>query len=312
MNRPDSLDTSDIAGAQTKRQLSRERTQHPFNSSADIEFSRPQARGLQTNRCTDSLNPVYQLPSFTPPAGVSSSSAPRDVLWTIPKQDRRLDTRPIMDWSDVESRSTDLLLRKSLMTRDIMSAGDINVSQFRMDAPSTRSTNPLLPEYVYDGGAVDQVVTRVPKYGRRYPRPDESWYPLKCKDVNGEPKTGGAGVGATSNPSYPLHLIKTRPSNRTDDVYGATVNSIGWRSPLETNLGPKVWKDTSKEMSAVPEKLTNKVFDISGTAPGTGGCSAFGPPPMYRVAKQTAMVEAMTAHAAKARQADIDAVRALS
>eukprot|EP00965_Chrysotila_dentata_P114208 3775300-Pleurochrysis_carterae.AAC.1 len=68
----------------------------------------------------------------------------------------------------------------------------------------------------------------------------------------------------------------------------------------------------------MPEKATNRIWDIDGTAPGTGGCSAFEPPKMYRDAKQMDAVKRATApmpvvrpQSRADRQADIAAVQAL-
>ena len=66
MERPDSLDTSDIDGAQSKP-LPVRRTQHVFNTNLDIAASTPHVYSHgRSGRCTDPLTPAYKYPSFTP------------------------------------------------------------------------------------------------------------------------------------------------------------------------------------------------------------------------------------------------------
>ena len=48
-------------------------------------------------------------------------------------------------------------------TRDLLAVRDITGPQFRIEEPMTRRTNPLLPVYQYDSGAVEPVAVRVPK-----------------------------------------------------------------------------------------------------------------------------------------------------
>lgn len=221
----------------------------------------------------------------------------RDLLWTIPKDERRPPTRSIMDWSDVDTRGPERIIRDKLSVRDVMQTRDITVSQFRMDQPSQRSTNPLTPTYIYDGGQVEHVEGRVPKYGRRYTRSPDQNFSLMSKDINGE---------NVHQAEYPKHLIKTRQTNRTDDILGAQANTIGF--------GPKIWTQPGRDPAKAPEKITNRVWDIDGTAPGTGGCLAFAAPRIYRTQKQTQLATSSSAAHSKSaeRQADIDAVRALS
>eukprot|EP00965_Chrysotila_dentata_P051666 1715340-Pleurochrysis_carterae.AAC.1 len=211
MLRHDTLDVSDIQGAQSRRPASRTRTPHPFIHTFDIEQTAPARRGLNTSRCTNALNPSYNLPSYELAPAPEYRSAPRDTMWTLPQNNRKFSTRDIMSRSDVEVRSKAQLLRESMTTRDIMASNDITGPQFRIEAPSMRRTNPLSPSYVYDGGEVDQVVTRVPKHGRQYPRTPETAFSLMTKDIN---------TASVHKTEYPKHLIKTRQANRTDDIEG--------------------------------------------------------------------------------------------
>ena len=214
--RPDPLDTSDVDGARPKPLPIRLRTNHPFNTNADIEYSSPQFAQTHgkfyTQRNSNTLQPQYKLPSSSYEPLPAHRSKPRELLWTLPQKDWKPQTRDIMNWSDVETHGRDFLFRKAAGSRDTIDARDINRPQFRCEEPSTRRTDPLMPSYLYDNGEVDQVVTRVPKYGHRYGRTPEENYNLIVKDVNGD---------NVKQSCYPNWLIKTRKINNTQDIPGA-------------------------------------------------------------------------------------------
>ena len=216
--RPDPLDTSDVDGARPKPLPIRLRTNHPFNTNADIEYSSPhfqQTHGkFYTQRNSNTLQPSYQLPSSSFEPLPEHRSKPRELLWTLPQKDWKPQTRDIMNWSDVEGHGRDFLFRKAAGSRDTIGARDINRPQFRCEEPSQRRTDPLWPTYIYDNGEVDQVVTHVPKYGHRYGRKPEENYNLIVKDVNGD---------NVHQSCYPNWLIKTRKANNTQDIPGAQV-----------------------------------------------------------------------------------------
>lgn len=256
--RPDSLDTSDVDGAKPKPLPSRPRSNHPFNTNADIEHSKPsfqQTHGkFVTQRATEPLNPVYKLPSSTYEPLPPPRAQARDLLWTLPQHDWKPRTRAIMDWSDVEGHGRDYLYRQIAATRDNVNVRDITRPQFRCDEPSQRITDPLRPAYMYDNGQVEHVVTHVPRYGSRYGRKPEENFTLMCKDVNGE---------MVHSAEYPKHLIKTRKTNNTQDIPGAQADTM-W-------VGPAVWRLPGKNPDTCMEKETNKVWDIDGAVAGTGG-----------------------------------------
>lgn len=217
MERPDPLHVADIAGATTKQLPVRTRGDHPFNSSADIDQAMPRPRGLNTNRHTCPLNPEYVLPSFAAESADQGLPPPRDQLWTLPQTRWKPAPRNNLDTSDIEVRSSSAIRRAKLAERDTMAVADINKPQFRCEQPTTRHTDPLHPSYVYDNGPVDHIDPRVPKHGSRYPRKESEQFSLMSKDVTAS--ESGTSLSVFSS-EYPKELIKTRPTNRTDDIAG--------------------------------------------------------------------------------------------
>jgi hypothetical protein len=213
MERVDSLHVADIAGAQAKPARVRT-TDFPFNSAADISGAAPRVPGLQTNRHTSALNPQYELPSFTHEPRAAAASQPRDTLWTLPQPRWKAQTRDIMDWTDIETRSRTAVRRQNLAERDPLAVKDITGPQFRVEQQTSRRTNPLEPTYVYDGGDTDRVNVHAPKHGHRYVRKEDECFSLMSKDVTGE-------GDAVWTQEYPKHLIKTRETNQTSDIRGA-------------------------------------------------------------------------------------------
>ena len=272
--RPDPLDTSDVDGGRPKPLPIRLRTNHPFNTNADIDYSSPhfqQTHGkFYTQRNSNTLQPQYKLPSSSFEPLPAYRSKPRELLWTLPQKDWKPQTRDIMNWSDVETHGRDFLFRKAAGSRDTIGALDINRPQFRCEEPSQRRTDPLMPTYIYDNGEVDQVVTRVPKYGHRYGRKPEENYNLMVKDVNGD---------NVKQSCYPNWLLKTRKTNNTQDITGAQADTM-W-------VGPAVWRLPGKNMDACIDKETNRVWDIDGAVAGTGGAGI----KMYRAQKQLEATE---------------------
>ena len=305
MERPDPLHVADIAGATTKTLPVRTRGDHPFNSSGDIDGAVPRLRGLNTNRRTSPLDPSYVLPSFTADHRTEKElPAARDQLWTLPQTRWKPAPRDNMDLSGIEQQTSAAIRRGKLAERDTMRVADINASQFRCEQPTTRHTDPLKPAYIYDNGPVEHIDLRVPKYGSRYPRKESEQFSLMSKDVTAS--EAGTSLSVFSS-EYPKELIKTRPTNRTDDIPGAQADT--------RCFGPLLWLQPGKAPANVPQKSTNRVHDMEGSAPGAGGrggCAVR----LYRKQKQ---VEAMkrsgvipaTKAAAAERAADIAAVKAL-
>lgn len=261
-----------MLGAQTRPQPVRW-TPHPFNTNADIAQSTPSAyRQFQSQRCTDCLNPDYKLPTFTYEPPATASSSVRDSLWTLPQDKWRPATRNPIVPTDAELYGRDHLFRKNASTRPANRVSDITGPQFSFEAQRWRKTDPLTPQYVYDGAPIDAVQTHIPRYGSRYPRSEREDFALRTDDITTE---------KIFNREYPKVLIKTRASNRTDDILGAQADT--------RCSAPKLWK--IKDPSLTSEKLTNRVIDIEGAMAGTGGAQ----PPLYRTRKQAAAIAAATA-----------------
>jgi len=310
MLRPDSLDTSDVEGAQT-RQLPVRYSHHPFNTNLDIDRSTPvvgrdKHPGRHT-RCTNALDPQYKLPSFAYHEPEPMTAAPRDVMWTLPQHKWRPAQRDRAPWSDDEKYGRQFLFHRNVNSRSSMVVADITGPQFKIEEQRWRQTNPLQPAYYYDGAAIDQVNTRRPHYGSQFPREDKDDFALRTDDILTE---------KIFNREYPKALIKTRAVNRTDDITGAQSDT--------RSSAPRLWK--IKDPSRCVEKLTNRVMDIEGALAGTGGQG----PPLYRTRKQAAAIANLSggmgsvgsrsatpsafsgsAAAAAARVADIEAVKAL-
>ena len=186
--------------------------------------------------------------------------------------------------------------QQTVAARPSMVSVDITGPQFRIEEPRNRTTDPLMPSYLYDGAHSEQVATRRPHYGSQFTRTVEENYNLRTDDILTE---------KIFNREYPKALIQTRPANRIDDITGAQADT--------RCAAPKLWK--IKDPSLVGEKLTNRVMDIEGAIAGTGGQG----PPLYRTRKQAAAVSA-AAYATQravtapklstATAADIAAVRA--
>lgn len=185
MERPKTMDVSDIAGARPRRLHMRRSSGENFAVTSDISYAQSRHTGspppmhryksnttartayavhtqvcshkfLETGRRTDPLDPNYALPSYKMEPPPAFSQPARDLLWTIPKSDWRPSERNQMDWSDVESKSKELLLRNSLASRDILKHDDIVRPQFAIEAASdfhrrknSRVTNPLEPRCLF-------------------------------------------------------------------------------------------------------------------------------------------------------------------
>lgn len=270
MERPDSLDTSDIDGAQS-RPLPVRRTPHVFNTNLDIAASTPHMySSSRSGRCTDPLTPAYKYPSYTPhPEPPMTAGSARDILWTLPQRDWRPEPRKMAEWSDAEKYGRQHLFRQTVPTRTSLQVDDITGPQFRIEEQRWRRTDPLAPVYHYDGAPIDAVRTRRPHYGSQFPRPEWEDFALKTDDILTE---------KVFNREYPKVLIKTRTANRVDDITGAQADT--------RCSAPKLWKVKDPAMSA--EKLTNRVMDIDGAVAGTGGQG----PPLYRTRKQAALIAA--------------------
>ena len=323
MQRPDPLDLSDIEGATARQRTYRAAESHPFNSNSDIVGSTPNHMGVigrfRPGRSTDPLRPQYSLPCYVPVELPPDPRPVRDIMWTVPQSKWKPETRHYPEQTSEEKLSKGTLFRRNVAARDPLRCQDITGPQFRTEEPFHRHTNPLVPTYVYDGGAVDDVNIKVPKHGCRYARSEADNYALRTKDISWS-EFHPAG-------EYPKELIATRPANRTDDIEGAQANT--------RVSGPRLWSLPGHDPADVREKQTNKVWDIDGAVAGTGGQGL----PLYRTRKQQAVYSLASsmpprdfmstfnaaaretravqyqgpkaAKAAAARQADIEAVAAL-
>jgi len=303
MERPDQLHLGDIDGATARRPHERAVSYGAFNSNADIAGSVPNHQKMLGNfrstRATDPLQPHYNLPSYAAAPMPEPRGQPRDLLWTLNQPRWMPEPRAAPSFSDAEVYGRGFLFRRAANTRDVMAVKDITGPQFVTEAPRTRHTDPLAPKYSYDGGPVDEVVTHMPRYGSRYVRKPHEATALYTKDIAvAEVSMGG---------QYPKELIKTREANKTSDIHGARADTKpAW---------PHVWTMPGKTPDAVPEKETNKVWDIYGAVAGTAGQGL----PLYRARKQTENEQRMAASApsaklrmsASSRNADIAAVAAL-
>lgn len=306
MERPDQLHLGDIEGATARPPHARSTVFGGFNSNADIDGSKPNhmsslGRFKVSTRLVDPLNPQYNLPSYTYHQVEEPRGQPRELLWTLNQPKWRPEPRAEHKFSDAELYHRSFLYRRDARSRDIMMQKDITGPQFMTEAPRTRHTDPLTPAYRYDGGPVDTITTHVPRYGSRYVRKPHEDTSLMTKDIaKSEYHMGGM---------YPKELIKTREANRTSDIEGARADT----KPLY----PRIWTMPGKTPEAVPEKETNKVWDIYGAVAGTAGQGL----PLYRSRKQTESETRMAASAPSAqlklrmassdRAADIAAVAAL-
>ncbi|KAL1522183.1 hypothetical protein AB1Y20_021822 [Prymnesium parvum] len=303
MERPDPLHLGDIDGAQPRRPLARTTEYAAFNSNQDIDGAAPNhMRSLgrfRSTRATDPLNPQYKLPSFTCAPPPEPWTQPRDVLWTLNQPKWKPQPRESVEAPVKEKFSTAFLYRREAQTRDIMAHKDITGPQFQTEAPTGRHLDPLMPKYFYDGGLLEDVTIRMPHYGSRYPRQPHEARGLMTRDI----ATAEVHMGTM----YPKELIKTRETNRTSDIEGAKADTKpAW---------PRVWTMPGKTPDAVPEKETNKVWDIYGAVAGTAGRGA----PVYRARKfyENEARMALSAPSMRFRQsaadraADIAAVAAL-
>jgi len=294
MERPDNLDTSDIHGATTRRMPSRS-THHPFNTNADIDGSRPFSRSVHptSQRCTNALDPAYVLPSSTYVPVPASSNPPKDTLWTLPQPNWKPEQRHMVPLSDAEKYGRQHLFRKEVPARMSMVSADITGPQFRLEEKTNRHTDPLHPVYIYDGGQVDDVNPRRPRYGSMFTRSPAENYSLRTDDILTE---------QVFSREYPKELIKTRVANRTDDILGAQANT--WCAY------PRLWKH--KDPADTLDKTTNRVMDIEGAVASTAGQG----PPLYRRRHQVNMIAnyapaPRTKAAAASHAADVAAVQAL-
>ncbi len=265
----------DIDGAKPKTPVVRQ-THHPFNTNTDLPGSTPRHPNdtLRTQRRTDPLNPLYQLPTAnrqeqTPDP---SQKPAREILWTLPNHSPRVpSTRPAtnsppLPAEDLDPRSRATRLREQMQTRDILATADISGPQFRIEQPSRRVTDALNPTYIYDSGPLEPADTRRQHPGHRYGRKEHEAYSLRTDDIR------------ESGPVRKPHSEKqVRQINSTADIPGAQADTL-------PTYGPRCWKD--RDPGLLPEKVTNRVLDIGGTATGTGGIRETAPPPIYRARQQ--------------------------
>jgi len=303
MERPDQLHLGDIDGACSRKPHVRSVGYDAFNSNADIEGSVPDHQKMlgrfRSTRTTDPMEPHYSLPSYSYLPREEPRGQPRELLWTLNQPKWRPEPRTRPELTDAEKYGRTFLYRRGAGARDILASKDITGPQFQIEAPRSRHTDPLMPSYTYDGGPVDDIITHVPRYGSRFVRKPHEDTSLMTKDVAiSEVHMGG---------QYPKELIKTRMANKTSDITGAKADTKpAW---------PRVWTMPGKTPDAVPEKETNKVWDIYGAVAGTAGQGL----PLYRSRKQTENEVRMAASApstklrlaGSSRAAEIAAVHAL-
>ena len=129
-------------------------------TTEDIEGARPRKRSFTTNRCTDPLDPVYHLPSYTapPPAQVRApvGTIPTNYVADIPfSRPKPAHVRTIsldsLNVTDIEyaqpshyRRCVRPLLGEGLTNS--MNVSDINAGDHHRIA--ARGTNPLEPQYL--------------------------------------------------------------------------------------------------------------------------------------------------------------------
>ena len=303
MERVDPLDLSDIQGATARVKQPRSHP-HPFNTNADIEGSAPHHAAVlgrfRSTRCTNTLTPQYNLPSVILPPPAEPKGQPRDILWTLNQPKWRPSIPAKSALSDEEKYHRSFLHRHRAAGQDVMRHKDITGPQFRIEEGWTRRTDPLQPAYVYDHGPVEPVVTHVPRFGSRYVRKPHEDRALYTDDIK-KAEVYFAGM-------YPKSLIKTRPVNVTADIEGTQANS---NPPW-----PRVWTMAGKTPDALPEKETNRVWDIYGAVASTGQHRPMDPPPVYRTRVQASTEARMSKSAPSSRfiaerKADIQAVTAL-
>lgn len=313
MERPDSLDTSDVAGAKS-RPLPTRHTAHPFNTNIDIERSRPLHIRATTDfmthpRSTNPLTPDYRTSGFeyqAPPP----QPPPRDIMWTLPQKKWKPAPRDPYSFPPSEVYSRNKLYLQNCQQRNSIHVEDITGPQTRIEEPRWRKTDPLMPVYKYDGAVVEEVPTRRRRYGSNYPRRPCDAFALRTDDI--------VTAETISCREYPKELIKTRAANRTDDIEGAQAGTKA--------IGPKLWR-TRDPSHSIEKLMSNHVFDIDGAVAGTAGQGI----KCYRARNQAEKVEKASAplrahlanapsrstHSAPAlkgaaeRKADIEAVRGL-
>ena len=89
-----------------------------------------------------------------------------------------------------------------------------------------RCSDPLAPSYRdLDGGAYGAVPAKIPKPGQTFPRSPSEAFGLITADIS------ASGPRTTE---YPKHLIKTRETNKIDDISGAQAGTM-------PTSGPRLW-----------------------------------------------------------------------
>jgi hypothetical protein len=128
-------------------------------TTEDIDGARSRKKGFVTKRCTDPLDPLYALPTCTPPPAVMipeligglPTNFTADIDGSAPRKLFRAMSQPRdpLDISDIEmsqnSKSSLRLRRISKRPSNSLDVADINLDGNRKLA--FRGTNPLDPEY---------------------------------------------------------------------------------------------------------------------------------------------------------------------
>lgn len=119
------------------------------------------------------------------------------------------------------------LLRRPTATRNLMAVADINEKPgLGIGGRPVRCSDPLAPSYRdLDGGAYGAVPAKIPKPGQTFPRSPSEAFGLITADIS------ASGPRTTE---YPKHLIKTRETNKIDDISGAQAGTM-------PTSGPRLW-----------------------------------------------------------------------
>lgn len=189
----------------------------------DIEGTRRMIkdRMMRTNRHVNPLEPVYQLPSYSPlepsqPVFVRDNIDVSDIEGTKPKPKKEFATRDIMAIQDIEGARSGLkqtLKLNAIQTKNILDVQDIAAKQRYVDRTS-RVTDPNAPRYLVNGMEIFDDPLSKPK-----PQPKQiDNFLLQTKDIS--------GAEAGSRYASPFPRKEVRNINYLGDIEGAHADSI--------------------------------------------------------------------------------------
>lgn len=224
MNRANFFTTADIEGAQAKP-LHRHTNKPNFFSTRDIDGAQPKRNHFHTARRVDPLDPKYTLPKSEPiePAPtrfLRDSMDYSDVEGTKSAKYYRWKQRDSHNVDDIEGASAKwkphrLRNMKGTATRDTLDVSDI----MREGFVTSRSTNPMMPEYHIHGNHIAATHKSKPK-----PLPRETNTPFFSLSTNDVP---GAKAGFKYFPCVKEENRRQfRQTNRVDDIKGAVPDTL--------------------------------------------------------------------------------------